>query len=164
RTRQRDAQRETPLVRDRDRVPTGWLADDAPVRRSERRAVARARAGRRFLLDRTDDRDAHASDAVRRGGDEGGEWSLRVDRAASAVARSRAEVCARRCRPRLVACPRAPGPPGPPHRPPARAPPRAPPRPRRPAPAGRAAPRPARHGPPRRDRARAPRALALSEA
>src|SRR5206468_3756458 len=35
RTRQRDAQRETPLVRDRDRVPTGWLADDAPVRRSE---------------------------------------------------------------------------------------------------------------------------------
>src|SRR5207247_10014134 len=30
RTRQRDAQRDTPLVRNRDRVPTERLADDAP--------------------------------------------------------------------------------------------------------------------------------------
>src|SRR5205814_8877230 len=44
--RERDAHREPPFVRDRDRVPRGRLADDAPIGCGERRAIARALAGR----------------------------------------------------------------------------------------------------------------------
>src|SRR5262249_58984430 len=76
---ERDRRADAALVRDGHSVPTGGFADHAPVRSGERRAVPRAFARRRLLLDCADDGDAHTGHTFARRGDERGERPLRID-------------------------------------------------------------------------------------
>src|SRR6266550_846080 len=77
-----DIEAEPSLVCDRDRIPSRRLADHAPVRRGQRRAMPCTLARRRLFLDRAHDGHPHPRDRLRRRGDECGERTLRVDRAA----------------------------------------------------------------------------------